>query len=99
MNCIAGLVGTPRHYRTQTPRSKRFVTMIYYYRLPLKLLVLANEFINDVQVVLLEILNLRNLVALAVEIVRVESLDGLQHALILLVHHPLVRTTSVPRVE
>lgn len=55
--------------------------------------------VDQANIVLLEILNLGSLIALAVQIIRVESLDSLQHLRVLLGHHPLVAAGAVPWVE
>ena len=47
----------------------------------------------------LEILSLRNIVTLAVQIVRVESLHSSQHLLILLIHELTVCALFMPRIE
>lgn len=67
--------------------------------LPLDLLVLANVFINDAKVVLLKVLNLGDIIRLAVQIVRVERPNSLQHLVVLLIHHPSIRVLLMPGVE
>jgi hypothetical protein len=69
------------------------------HRLPLDLLVLANEFVDNTEVVLLEILNLWNIITLAVKVVWVERPNSLKHTVVLFVHHPPVCILLVPGVE
>jgi hypothetical protein len=47
----------------------------------------------------LEILNLGHIIALAVKVVRIERPNSLQHPLVLLVHHPVIRVLAMPWVE
>lgn len=60
---------------------------------------LREKLIDQLHVVRLEFLNARNIIALAVQIVRVESLHSLEHIPILITHELAVSTLSVPGVE
>ncbi|KAH0294509.1 DUF706-domain-containing protein, partial [Aureobasidium sp. EXF-3399] len=51
---------------------------------------LGEEFIYQLEIVLLQVLNLGHIVRLGVKIIRVECLDGSQHLFIFFVHHPAV---------
>jgi len=59
----------------------------------------GEELIDELHVVGLEVLGLGDFIRLGVQVVRVEGLDGIQHLLILLVHHPAVSSLLVPGVE
>lgn len=54
---------------------------------------------NEIHVVRLELLGVRDAVALGVQVIGVEGVNSLEHLPVLVAHEVLVRTLSVPRVE
>ncbi|PNY27089.1 hypothetical protein TCAP_02983 [Tolypocladium capitatum] len=60
---------------------------------------LREELVNELHVVRLELLHGGHVVALAVQVVRVERPNGLEHVVVLLTHELAVGALAVPRVE
>jgi ATP:corrinoid adenosyltransferase len=47
----------------------------------------------------LQLLSFRNIITLAIQIIRIESADSLEHLLVVLIHEIHVRATRVPRIK
>lgn len=60
---------------------------------------LREELINQVHVVRLKLFDRRDIVALAVKVIRVESLYGLEHSVVFLAHKLTIGALSVPRIK
>ncbi len=59
----------------------------------------SEDILRGVTCAYLHFLNTGNIIALAVEIIRIECLDCLQHSMIMLIHQLVVSTSRMPWIE